>query len=114
MNSITEQSSGQSVYSQLRSRLFLPSIPALDGIRAIAVFLVIFYHLSNERNLPVVPGPLGVLGFFVLSGFLITWLLIKEQEKSGSISLKDFYRRRALRIFPAFYVFWLLAVGSRW
>lgn len=101
------------MYSQLQSRLHLPSIPALDGIRAIAVFFVIFFHLSNERNLPVFPGPLGVLGFFVLSGFLITWLLIKEQEKSGSISLKGFYRRRALRIFPAFYVFWLLAVGSR-
>jgi peptidoglycan/LPS O-acetylase OafA/YrhL len=113
MVSTTQSSSGQSVYSQLRSRLLLPSIPALDGIRAIAVFLVIFYHLSNERKLPVVPGPLGVLGFFVLSGFLITWLLLKEQEKSGSISLKGFYRRRALRIFPAFYVFWLLAVGSR-
>lgn len=101
-------------YSQLQGRIRLPSIPALDGIRAIAVLLVLFYHLSNERPLPALPGPLGVLGFFVLSGFLITWLLIKEKEKSGSISLKGFYRRRALRIFPAFYVFWMLAVGSRW
>jgi peptidoglycan/LPS O-acetylase OafA/YrhL len=106
--------SGKSGYSQLQARIRLPSIPALDGIRAIAVFLVIFYHLSNERPLPVFPGPLGVLGFFVLSGFLITWLLIKEQEKTGSISLGGFYRRRALRIFPAFYVFWILAVGSHW
>jgi peptidoglycan/LPS O-acetylase OafA/YrhL len=104
----------QGGYSQLQARIRLPSIPALDGIRAIAVFLVLFYHISNVRPLPVFPGPLGVLGFFVLSGFLITWLLIKEKEKSGSISLKDFYRRRALRIFPAFYVFWILAVGSRW
>jgi peptidoglycan/LPS O-acetylase OafA/YrhL len=101
-------------YSHLQARIRLPSIPALDGIRAIAVFLVVFYHLSNERPLPVFPGPLGVLGFFVLSGFLITWLLLKEKEKSGSISLKGFYRRRLLRIFPAFYVFWIIAVGSRW
>lgn len=101
------------VYSRLQSRIRLPSIPALDGIRAIAVFLVIFYHFAQMRPLPVLPGPLGVLGFFVLSGFLITWLLLKEKDKTGSISLKGFYRRRALRIFPAFYVFWILAVGSR-
>ena len=111
--STTQSSSGQSAYSRLRSGLLLRSIPALDGIRAIAVFLVIFYHLSIQRALPAFPGPLGVLGFFVLSGFLITWLLIKEEEKYGSISLKGFYRRRALRIFPAFYVFWIVAVASR-
>ena len=113
MNSIASPSPRRSISSQLQARLRLPAIPALDGIRAICVFLVIFFHLGKERTLPFVPGPLGVLGFFVLSGLLITWLLLKEQEKSGSISLKDFYRRRALRIFPAFYVFWLLAVGSR-
>lgn len=104
---------GQPSYSRLQSRLSLPSIPALDGIRAIAVFLVLFYHLGNERALPYFPGPLGVLGFFVLSGFLITWLLLKEQERTASISLKGFYKRRALRIFPAFYAFWILSVGSR-
>src|SRR6267378_2769496 len=111
--STTQSSSGQSAYSRLRSGLLLRSIPALDGIRAIAVFLVILYHLSIQRALLVFPGPLGVLIFFVLSGFLITWLLIKEEEKYGSISLKGFYRRRALRIFPAFYVFWIVAVASR-
>lgn len=101
--------------AQLQSRIRLASIPALDGIRAVAVFLVLFFHLGIvQPAIPFVPGPLGVLGFFVLSGFLITWLLIREQEKTGSISLKGFYRRRALRIFPAFYVFWLIAVGSRW
>ena len=113
MNPTAPHTAGQGAYSQLQSRLALPSIPALDGIRAIAVFLVLFYHLGNEGALPFFPGPLGVLGFFVLSGFLITWLLLKEQEKTGSISLKGFYRRRALRIFPAFYVFWMLSVGTR-
>jgi len=105
--------SEQNRYAALHSNLLMPSIPALDGIRAIAVFLVILYHVSIMRGLPVFPGPLGVLGFFVLSGFLITWLLLKEEDKFGSISLKGFYRRRALRIFPAFYVFWIVAVALR-
>jgi|SRR5579863_967296 len=81
-------------------------IPALGGIRAVAVFLVIVFHAS----FPAVPGPHGVLMFFVLSGFLITWLLLKEQEQRGAISLSAFYKRRLLRIFPAFYVFWVLYV----
>jgi peptidoglycan/LPS O-acetylase OafA/YrhL len=51
------------------------------------------------------------LFFFVLSGFLITWLLLKEEERFGRISLKLFYARRTLRIFPAFYVYWFLVVG---
>lgn len=54
----------------------------------------------------------GVAGFFVLSGFLITWLLLKEYEKNGDISLKDFYIRRSLRIFPAYYAF--IAVSVIW
>ena len=115
MNLAVSSTPGQSAYSRLQSRLLLPSIPALDGIRAIAVFFVLFYHLGmgDERALPFFPGPLGVLGFFVLSGFLISWLLLKEEQRTGSISLKGFYRRRALRIFPAFYVFWIMSVGSR-
>jgi peptidoglycan/LPS O-acetylase OafA/YrhL len=73
-----------------------------------AVFLVVFYHMQ----VPGINGGLGVLIFFVLSGFLITWLLLKEEERFGQISLKLFYLRRTLRIFPAFYVFWFLLVGS--
>jgi peptidoglycan/LPS O-acetylase OafA/YrhL len=84
-----------------------PHLPALDGVRAVAVFLVIFYHFG----IPHVPGGHGVMIFFVLSGFLITWLLIKENEKNGTISLTGFYKRRTLRIFPAFYVYWFLLVG---
>lgn len=87
----------------LRAKLALPNIPALDGMRAVAVFLVIFYHFGFDR----VPGGLGVLIFFVLSGFLITWLLLKENESTGEVSIRGFYIRRALRIFPAFYCFWL-------
>ena len=73
----------------------------------VAVFLVVFYHFGFPR----VPGEHGVLAFFVLSGFLITWLLLKEEDRFGGVSLKLFYARRGLRIFPAFYFYWLLLTG---
>lgn len=95
-------------FERLRRRLEYSNIPGLDGLRAISVGLVILYH----AELPI-SGPLGVLIFFVLSGFLITWLLLKEDERTGTISLRGFYRRRTLRIFPAFYCFWFIAVGLR-
>jgi peptidoglycan/LPS O-acetylase OafA/YrhL len=81
-------------------------IPALDGVRFFAVFLVVFYHMGFDR----VPGSHGVMLFFVLSGFLITWLLLKENEKTGTVSIKDFFRRRVLRIFPAFYFYCLVTL----
>jgi peptidoglycan/LPS O-acetylase OafA/YrhL len=102
-----ENDSGLDSFSaDLQRKLSSSQIPALHGIRAIAVFLVILYHFG----LPF-PGAHGVLIFFVLSGFLITWLLLKEHERSGSISLKGFYKRRILRIFPAFYFYWAVLVS---
>ncbi len=89
------------------ARVGRSTIPGLDGIRALAVLLVIANHFGFE----FINGALGVLIFFVLSGFLITWLMLKETEKTGTVSLKNFYRRRVLRIFPAFYAFWLAGVG---
>ena len=92
-------------------------LPALDGLRAVAVFVVISYHAGVMQG---VPGDLGVTLFFVLSGFLITWLLAKEFAATGSISIRSFYARRVLRIFPAYYVFILFslavdtALGHRW
>lgn len=77
--------------------------PSLDGIRAIAVLLVMAGHLGL-----VYAGGLGVDIFFVLSGYLITAILISEFSVNGRISLKKFYARRALRILPA--VILLLAV----
>ena len=91
----------------LASGLLHSQLPALDGLRAVAAFTVVFYHFGVHG----VSGGLGVLIFFVLSGFLITWLLLKENEKFGTVSLRDFYLRRALRIFPAFYCYWGLLIG---
>src|SRR5260370_2469037 len=70
--------------------------PALDGLRAVAVLAVIGIHVG------LLPGGyLGVDVFFVLSGFLITSLLIGEWDKRGGISFRNFYARRALRLLPA-------------
>jgi peptidoglycan/LPS O-acetylase OafA/YrhL len=76
-------------------------LPALDGLRAIAVLTVMVYHFGVKA----VPGDLGVSAFFVLSGFLITLLLLREHERHGDVSLRGFYLRRTLRIFPAYYAY---------
>ncbi|WP_051362128.1 acyltransferase family protein [Solimonas soli] len=73
------------------------AIPSLDGIRAVAILLVVAAHAGLERQ---VPGGLGVTVFFVLSGYLITTLLRIEQARSGSIDLRAFYLRRVLRLGP--------------
>ncbi|MDX3662175.1 acyltransferase [Streptomyces sp. ID05-26A] len=81
--------------------LALKRFPALDGVRAIAALMVVFFHYGGPGFLQ---GWLGVQIFFVLSGFLITTLLLREQARNGRISLKDFYRRRAFRILPVYFV----------
>lgn len=88
-------------------------IPSLDGIRCIAVFFVLISHCKGTIGYTFPGyidwffnlGNLGVRIFFVLSGFLITTLLINEHDKYGKISLKKFYMRRTIRIFPAFYFY---------
>lgn len=72
-------------------------IPGLDGFRAIAVLLVLVAHFGFDR---IVPGGLGVTIFFFISGFLITSLLLSERNRFGSISIRNFYIRRFLRLFP--------------
>ena len=84
------------------------NIPALDAIRGVAALMVVVAHTLGPRQL----GSMAVAIFFVLSGFLITWLLVRESEVTGRVSLRDFYVRRTLRIFPAFYVFWFVCVGA--
>lgn len=83
-------------------------LPSLDGLRALAVLIVVLYHSGLPIN-----GGLGVTMFFAISGFLITWLLLQEEARWGAVSLRLFYIRRSLRIFPAFYVFWFLVIVVR-
>jgi peptidoglycan/LPS O-acetylase OafA/YrhL len=79
-------------------------IPTLDGLRAVSISLVLLAHLSLTPR-PDVLGEAGVRTFFVISGFLITTLLLRELQTHGKISLRDFYVRRVFRIFPAFYTY---------
>jgi peptidoglycan/LPS O-acetylase OafA/YrhL len=84
-------------------------IPSLDGARAVSIGLVIAAHVLTGMGLPglwrVNFGNLGVRTFFVISGFVITTLLLNERERIGQISLAGFYLRRAFRILPAYWLF---------
>jgi peptidoglycan/LPS O-acetylase OafA/YrhL len=77
-------------------------IPVLDGVRAISILLVVTHHPEYPGVWPIFHGATGVSIFFVLSGFLITMLLLREQQRSGRISLSAFYTRRLFRIAPLF------------
>ena len=83
-------------------------IPSLDGLRAIS-FLVVFAAHAGANQFGI-PGGFGVTVFFFLSGYLITTLLRLEFTNSGAVSLRDFYVRRLLRIFPPFYAILSLAL----
>lgn len=99
-------------------RVFFPN---LNGLRFLAVLLVLVDHveltrasfeLSNYWNSPAIPllGQLGVDLFFVLSGFLITYLLLAEKKALGTIDFGAFYLRRALRIWPLYYALVVLSL----
>jgi peptidoglycan/LPS O-acetylase OafA/YrhL len=97
----------------------LGHVPAFDGLRGLAVLAVVLYHFPTNRWVP--GGWLGVDIFFVLSGFLITALLVGERQASGRVSLGRFYARRALRLLPALVAFlaaWAVALAlfgqQRW
>ena len=90
--------------------------PEIDGLRAISVLAVIFYHSElslSEKNL-FQGGFLGVDFFFVISGYLITSLILKELYLTGSFSLKNFYERRARRILPALILVMLVSIPFAW
>jgi hypothetical protein len=97
-------------------------IPSLDGLRAVSIGLVLLAHLAGTRSFPVTVesghilalGELGVHVFFVISGFLITRLLLEELGSTGRISLSNFYFRRTMRIFPAYYCFLLVLAALSW
>jgi peptidoglycan/LPS O-acetylase OafA/YrhL len=92
----------------------MPRIPSLDGLRALSIFLVLALHTLQRFDLnhtaslawyALFDGGTGVLIFFVISGYLITSLLLNEQQTRGSISLRGFYLRRAMRILPPLYTY---------
>ncbi|WP_419946552.1 acyltransferase family protein [Candidatus Poriferisodalis sp.] len=88
-------------------------IPALDGLRALAIAMVVGYHVDSA----VVPaGHYGVILFFVLSGYVVTSSLCTERDRTGRISLGSFYRKRALRLLPALVAVScaMAAVGTSW
>ena len=110
--------------------------PALDGLRAIAILLVIFFHCFYLTHTSIAPadrpqllqemspwlnwvwqGDKGVDLFFVLSGFLISMLLLKEHSKTGRVDVKRFYQRRVARIVPAYLrllaVAWIAGLPNR-
>jgi len=97
------------------SRTFFPN---LDGLRAVAALLVLIAHLFGNADQHIhhnpwldlvfhrwlTSGGVGVSFFFVLSGFLITYLLLEEMERTGGLDVRAFYIRRVLRIWPLYYL----------
>ena len=71
--------------------------PDLEGIRGVAIVLVVLFHIGAST---FAGGFVGVDVFFVLSGFFITGLLVRESEETGTVNLAEFYAKRALRLLP--------------
>jgi peptidoglycan/LPS O-acetylase OafA/YrhL len=82
-------------------------VAVLDGFRALSIVLVMLSHAQWSPGFPVplrrflLPGAEGVHVFFVLSGYLITWLMLREEDQTGRVNLRNFYIRRTFRILPA-------------
>jgi len=90
--------------------------PEIDGLRAIAVFAVILYHakINILGHQPFKGGFIGVDIFFVISGYLITSIILKELISTGSFSFKQFYERRIRRILPALLFVMLVSLPFAW
>ena len=106
MSNNTTQENGTPAWGTRRGPT-VPYIPGLDGLRALAVLAVIVYH-ADSRWLG--GGFLGVEVFFVISGYLITLLLIAERERTGTVTLSNFWMRRARRLLPALWMLLVLLV----
>ncbi|MFW2336124.1 acyltransferase family protein [Ilumatobacter sp.] len=89
----------------------VPYLPGLDGMRALAVAAVLVYH-ANPTWLP--GGFLGVEVFFVISGYLITLLLMAERERTGTVRIGAFWMRRARRLLPALFLMLFLLITYTW
>lgn len=93
-------------HSEYRAESYFP---ALDGLRAVAILLVILHHVTpraagDALNVLMQNGRYGVSLFFLVSGYLICTLFLREEARNGRISLRDFYARRAARLFPLYYL----------
>ncbi|MEK8109623.1 acyltransferase [Micromonospora sp. M12] len=84
--------------------------PALDGLRAVAAIMVFAFHYGGP-SWKWLTGWIGVHLFFVLSGFLITTLLLREEHRYGRVSLRAFYLRRFFRIMPVYLLVLFLTWG---
>jgi peptidoglycan/LPS O-acetylase OafA/YrhL len=91
-------------------------VPSLDGLRGLSILIVIVGHAAGTNGVPIFferlhhLGNWGVKFFFVISGFIITKLLLDEQARAGSINLASFFVRRTAKIFPAYFVY-VLVIG---
>ncbi len=104
--------------TKAKSKVYFPN---LNGVRFVAAIGVIVHHLEQHKHIfglkniytnsfvGGVFGKLGIIMFFVLSGFLITYLLLKEKELTGTVSIRNFYIRRMCRIWPVYYL--LITLG---
>jgi peptidoglycan/LPS O-acetylase OafA/YrhL len=98
---------------QIPGVLTAPYYPILDGLRGVAIIMVVLFHCHLSDNFfyqIIFSGKLGVDIFFVLSGFLITTLILKEKITTLTVSLKRFYIRRAFRILPVAYLYILVSL----
>jgi len=95
-------------------------LPSLDGWRALSILMVLGAHTTHTTGFPeelrplflwVFDGALGVRFFFCISGFLITYLMLQEAERTGRMSLRDFYVRRTLRILPVYFLYLAVLLG---
>jgi peptidoglycan/LPS O-acetylase OafA/YrhL len=102
-------------YEAYQARKYLPE---LDGLRALSVLMVVSVHMHDKPTLwHFLAGWQGVTIFFVLSGYLITMLALREERARGSVSLSAFYVRRSFRIFPLYYfvlVLYCLLIFTPW
>src|SRR6266853_579283 len=98
----------------------LSRLPSLDGWRALSILLVLGAHSEHTAGFPpqldslfkwIFDGDVGVRFFFIISGFLITWLMLHEEKHSGRVNLWHFYARRALRIIPVYCAFLCALAG---